>query len=71
MAPRLIKSIYYRTLRLQYRQKTTREEVERETTPKDFLVFMFSSQKCKYFACDLIFRIMSKFFHTWGSNYVG
>ena len=45
----------------------TREEAERETTRKDFLVFMFSSQKCKYFACDLIFRIMNKFFHTWGS----
>ena len=29
---------------------------------------MFSSEKCKYFACDLIFKIMSKFFHTAGSN---
>ena len=35
---------------------------------KNFLVFMFSSQKCKYFACDLILRIMNKFFDTWGSN---
>ena len=31
---------------------------------------MFSSQKCKYFACDLIFRMMNKFFHTWRSNYI-
>ena len=30
-----------RTLRLQYRQKTSREETQRETTCKDFLVFMF------------------------------
>ena len=52
-----VESCKYRTLRLQYRHKTTtttREEVERETTRKHFLVFMFSSQKCKYFACDLI-----------------
>ena len=53
----------YRTLRSHYRQQTTSEEAERETTCKDFLVFMFSSEKYKYFACDLIFRIMNKFFY--------
>ena len=61
----------YRKLKLHYRHKTTREEAERETTRKDFLVFMFGSEKCKYFACDLNFRIMNKFFHTSGSNFVG
>ena len=74
-------SCKYRTLRLHYSLQQqeiilsclqtvdyTREEAERETTRKDFLVFMFSSEKCKYFACDLIFRIMNKFFHTSGSN---
>ena len=65
-----VESCKYRTLRLQYRHKTTREDAERETTRKNVLVFMFRSQKCKYFVCDLILRIMKKFFHTWGRNYV-
>ena len=42
--------------------------MERETKRKDFLVFIFNSEKCKYFACDLIFRIMNKSFRTSGSN---
>ena len=39
-------------------QRVDYERRERETTCKDFLVFLFSSQKCKYFACDhhLIFN---------------
>ena len=36
----LIESCKYRTLRLHYRQSTTREEAERETTRKYFLVFI-------------------------------
>ena len=63
-----VESSKYRTLRLHYRQKVTREEAEREITRNDVLVFMFSSQKCKYFACDLILRIMNKFFNTWEST---
>ena len=35
-----VESCKYRTLRLHYRQQTTREEAERETTRKDFLVFI-------------------------------
>ena len=57
-----VESCKYRTLRSHYTQQTTREEVERETTRKDFLVFITVHKNAS--ARDLIFRTMNKFFHT-------